>query len=109
MKGHNIIREKVNGVINREFDIANYVYDKDVIRNNIEARCRVIRGELLYNITLGIPLHVDKDDLDLSIMNIVETTGGVDSIKQFTSSLQNNQYHASMVVNTTSGTIEVEV
>lgn len=109
MKGHNIIREKVNGVINREFDLANYVYDKDVIKNNIEARCRVIRGELLYNVTLGIPLHVDKDDLDLSIMNIVETTGGVDSIKKFTSSLQNNQYHANMVVDTGGNLIEVEV
>ena len=110
MKGHNIIREVVDGiVVNREFDLANYVYNNEAIRNNIEARCRVIRGELLYNVTLGIPLHVEKDDLDLAIMNAVETTYGVKAVKKFISSLKNNKYHANMIVETEYGILEVEV
>ena len=100
MKGHNIIKEKYNGTITREFDIASCVTNEKVIKNNIEARCQVIRGELLYNTLLGIPLHVDKDDLDLSIANIVLNTYGVKSIDKFTSSLVNRVYKVNLKITT---------
>lgn len=100
MKGHNIIKTKVNNNIFREFDIANCVTNELVIKHNIEARCQVIRGELLYNILLGIPLHADKEDLDLAISNIVLTTNGVKSIEKFESSIIERKYKAYLIINT---------
>lgn len=110
MKGHNIIKEKHNGVITREFDIASCVINEKVIKNNIEARCQVIRGELLYNVLLGIPLHVDKDDLDLSVANIVLNTYGVKAIDKFTSSLIDRKYKAYLKIITIYNTqVDLEV
>ena len=109
MKGHNIIRTKEDGVIKREFDLANCIQGVEVIRNNIEARCQVIRGELLYNILLGIPLHSDKDEIDLCVRNIIETTLGVSEIKKFKSELVNKKYHLSVSVGVGNSEIEVEV
>jgi hypothetical protein len=110
MKGHNIIKEKNNGIITREFDIANCVNNEQVIKNNIEARCQVIRGELLYNVLLGVPLHVDKDDLDLSIANIILNTYGVKAIEKFTSSLLNRNYKAVLKITTIYNTqVDLEV
>lgn len=110
MKGHNIIKEKEDNTINREFDIANCVTDEQVIKNNIEARCQVIRGELLYNVLLGIPLHVGKDDLDLSVANIVLSTEGVKSIDKFVSSVLDRKYRAVLNITTKYDTqVELEV
>lgn len=110
MKGHKILKEKVNNEIHRDVDIANCVSGKDVIKNNIEARCQVIRGELLYNVLLGIPLQVDRDDLDLAVSNIVLTTAGVKSIKKFTSKMIGRKYTANLSIITNEGSyLDLEV
>lgn len=111
MRGHNIIRTKdASGKIQKEFDIANCVEDAEVVRNNIEARCSVIRGELMYNVLLGIPLRVDKDDMDLAVMNIINNTAGVREINKFSSNIIDKVYRANIIVITTmSEVINVEV
>lgn len=111
MRGHNIIKTiNADGTVQREFDIANCVEDAEVVKNNIEARCSVIRGELLYNVLLGIPLKVDKEDMNLAIMYIINNTAGVREINKFSSSIVNKKYRAHVVVITTmSKVINVEV
>lgn len=105
MKGHNIIRE--NG--SYEVDIANTVDDAEVVRNNIEARCRVIRGELMYNVLLGIPLKGSKEDIDLNIMNIIHNTDGVVDIQEFESRMIGHKYSANIKVLTIYKPIEVVI
>lgn len=110
MKGHNILRENIGNHIVKDVDIAHCVEGPIVVRNNIEARCSVIRGELLYNVLLGVPLKVDKDDTDLTIMNIINNTTGVRDINKFSSSIIDKKYHANVTVLTTmSSVINVEV
>lgn len=105
MRGHNIIKE--NG--NREVDIANCVSGIEVIKNNIEARCRVLRGELLYNVILGIPLKAEKEDIDLAVANIISTTQGVTDIQELRSNLRDNVYTASIKVLANNTVVEVEI
>lgn len=111
MRGHNIIRTRdANGNIQRDFDLAHCVYDAEVVRNNIEARCSVIRGELAYNVLLGVPLKLEKEDMDLAVMNIINNTTGVREINKFSSHITNKTYRANVVVITTmSKVINVEV
>ena len=111
MKSHNITRTTVNGIIQKDFDIAKCSANvSEIVRNNIEARCSIIRGELLYNALLGVPLKVDKDDMDLTMMNIINTTYGVREINKFSSRSANKKYTADVVVITTaSSVLSVEV
>lgn len=95
MKSHRIIRTKTSSGIEREFDIAYCIHDAEIIRNNIEARCMVIRGELRYNITIGIPLGLDKEETDLVVLNTISNTLGVKEISEFSSTLDNRRYSMS--------------
>ena len=109
MKGFKIIKTNTGGdEIKRDIDILNFVYDSEVVRNNIEARCQIIRGELSYNTMLGIGLRSDKDTKDLDISSIINTTGGVRQILLFNSGLVNTKYNAQINVETTYNT-NVEV
>lgn len=94
MKGHRIERESIGGIITRDVDIAHIVSGIEVVRNNVEARCQVIRGELPYNVLIGIPLHQNKEDIDLSVLNTITTTTGVEEVREFESSLSNRKYNA---------------
>ena len=107
MKGHKIVKN-MNG--SKELDIATCVFDSEVIRNNIEARCSVIRGELPYNVLLGITLKAGKDELDLTIMNIINNTYGVKEIDKFSSSIVNRKYTANVnIITQMNNEITVEV
>ena len=106
MKGHNIIK---NADGSRELDIANCIDGVNVVKNNIEARCQVIRGELLYNVLLGIPLHAEKEDIDLTVMNIILNTSGVSEIQNFNSYIKNKKYSANVAVLIENTVVEVNI
>jgi len=112
MKGH-LIEKVVDPITHKEhkeFNINKFVTGSEVIRNNIEARCSVIRGELLYNVNLGIVLGMKKDDLDLTIMSIINNTLGVKEINKYMSKLENKEYMANIYVTTVENeSIAVEV
>ena len=105
MKGHNVVH--INDTY--ELDIAHIVNDVDVIRNNIMARCRVLRGELMYNVLLGIPLKASKEDLDLNILNIIHNTEGVLDVAEFNSTLKDHKYSASIRVITVFRPIDIVI
>lgn len=100
MKGFKIIRTKDGKKIKRDLDITSFVYDSEVIRNNIEAVCQVLRGELNYNSDLGIQLGLDKTESDLTISRLILGVYGVKKIKSFESILEGRHYTANIVVET---------
>ena len=83
-----------------DLDIRKFVYDSEVIKNNVVARCKVLRGELPYNSTLGIPIGLDKDELDLTLKNIALSTYGVSAIKKFNSNIKLKKYSADIILET---------
>ncbi|MEG1565317.1 MAG: hypothetical protein RR342_01065 [Bacilli bacterium] len=112
MKSHNITRTTVDGIIQKDFDISSCTSEiTEIVRNNIEARCSIIRGEVLYNILLGIPLKMSSgEERDLTIMDIINNTTGVGEINKFSSKIVNKKYIANAIVLTTaSSVINVEV
>lgn len=106
MKGHKIIKDAEG---NKDLDISSCVFDSEVVRNNIEARCSIIRGELPYNTILGIPLKSSKEELDLTILNIVNNTLGVKEVNKYISTEIDRVYKASIEVITRFSNITVEV
>lgn len=59
----------------------NQIYDVEAIKQTIEARCRVIRGELKYDPKLGVPLGMDAETTGLLIQDIILSTNGVKSCR----------------------------
>ena len=101
MKGFKIEKEYYGeNNIKRDINILQFVYDKEVIKNNIEARCQIIRGELAYNTILGIGFKSNKDTMDLDISSIIKTTEGVKNILTFSSTLINGKYSAKINIQT---------
>ena len=109
MKSIKITRKKDGANIIRDVDISKCFYDKEVVRSNIEARCQVIRGELPYNTLIGIPLGLDKEETDLTILSLVNNTIGVTDVKKFHSVSRDRKYKATIEVGTNNGIIGAEV
>lgn len=119
MKGFEIIRtidESSSGKKRLVRDINpltnHFCFDAESVRNNIEARCHVIRGELSYNTSLGINLGSDQKHLDLFLSEIILDTAGVKSIELFSSYYDSSArtYSAKIVVITQSNeSIEVSI
>lgn len=105
MRSHKITRTSVNGIIEREVDLANCINTPEIIRNNIEARCQIIQGELEYDTSIGVPLGLDKEETDLMIMNTINNTNGVEEITEFTSKIVNRKYMLNAKVKVTDGSI----
>lgn len=97
-------------VIVRDIIPNRFSFDQETVRNDLEARCQVLRGELKYNTSLGIVLGDNKEHMDLVISEIILGTQGVDKIESFSSTVDmaKRKYSANIVVNTVfNKTIEV--
>lgn len=92
MRGHLITRTKTDKGIVRDLELNSLVMGSEVIRNNIEARCQIIQGEVKQNITLGVPIGLGKEDTDLVIMETINNTNGVERIQKFQSSVNKRKY-----------------
>ena len=68
------------------------VYDKYSLKQNLECRCSIIRGELPYNINLGIPLKALIHETQVAILNIINTTPGVTSCRVVSSKLIDKKF-----------------
>lgn len=88
-----------------------FVKGAEAIKNILEARLRIIKGELRYNVNLGIPITHNKNDIDLSISNTILDTPGVKEITKFVSKIDNERkYSATVYVKTNDNEmISVEV
>ena len=68
------------------------IYDAQSLKQNLECRCSIIRGELPYDIRLGIPLKTQLDEKRLAILNIINQTPGVESTKVKNISVVNKKF-----------------
>ena len=110
MRGFKIARTIDGEYIKRDLMINQFSKDSEVIRNNVEAVCQVIRGELNYNCNLGIPISSKKEEKDLAIANQILKVNGIKRIKQFESKVEDRKYSASIVVETVySDNLEVNI
>lgn len=96
--------------IYRDLNPTNFIYNEEEVVALLNSRCRIIKGELAYNTTLGIPLGNNKDTIDLAISEIILATRGVKEIKEFKSSIINHKYSGSLVIDTIfNTTVEVTI
>ena len=91
----------------------NYSVLAEGVRDDLIQRLSVIRGELWYNITIGMPIFIKikkKGILDSYIINEVLNCPDVTGIVKFTSSVKNNvNYSCELLVNTTYGEIKFSI
>lgn len=55
------------------------IYDAESLKQNLECRCAILKGELPYNTNLGVPLKLLPKETELAIVNLISTTYGVKS------------------------------
>ena len=67
----------------------NSVYDVEAIKQTIEARCRVVLGELQYDTGLGVPLGMDAETTGILIQDLILATVGVKSCRLLDFKLNN--------------------
>lgn len=67
------------------------IYDAQSLKQNLECRCSIIRGELDYNVRLGIPLKTQIDEKRLAILNIINQTPGVESSTVLSTNIVNKK------------------
>lgn len=98
MKGLETLVITKDGNLRTEINVFKCVYDAEVVKNLIMQRCQILKGELPYNIVMGIGLKSNKDALDLDISSIILNTKGVKEIKSFESTLVDKKYNANIIV-----------
>lgn len=108
MKYFEIIKDKETGKV--KFNPFSFVENQYAVKELIESRLKIIKGELKYNIRLGIPIGYNKTEIDLNISDIILSTSGVSKIIKFESKVENRKYSANIDVQTEfSGIIKVIV
>lgn len=93
-------------------DNTSFAEDKDAVANSLAQRLSSLRSELWYNVEHGIPLFdkvKSKIEIDLTIANIVENHPEVINITSFISSVENKKYTCSLIINTSMGSLELQV
>ena len=92
-----------------DFYLDKFIYDGEALRQNIIARCSVIKGELPYNITLGIPLGGNKEELDFAILDLILNTEGVQSAYIVDSKIINRQYVCELSIQSIFGNMQINI
>lgn len=76
----------------------NLINDVVAIRHHIEERLQILKGELDYNINIGIPIGFNKDSVDLAILDIIKSTYGVINAHFIgDSKLQNGRFYSASI------------
>lgn len=79
------------------------IYDINSLKQNLECRCSIIRGELPYNIQHGIPLKSTIQEIQVSVLNIVNNTPGVTSCEVLASKLVDRRFKLELKINSNFG------
>ena len=81
------------------------VSDADAIKALLLDRLSIIKGEYLPNVMLGVPLGATKDEIDLSVTEIIQRTTGVTGIVEFSSHMEGKTYKCKFTASTIYGRI----
>ena len=80
------------------------VYDIYSLKQNLESRCTILKGELPYNTQHGIPLKSQLQDTQISIVNIINSTPGVQNCEVLASKLVDKKFKLEVKVKSNFGT-----
>lgn len=83
---------------------------QQAVADSLSQRLHIIKTELWYNISFGLPLFEktkSKTLIDSTVLNIVVAHPDVLNIKSFSSSIVNHEYTCSMQVMTKYGIIDI--
>lgn len=90
----------------------NYSTAQQAVVDNLIQKLSLIKGELWYNVQLGIPLfdkYRSKSSLDAAILSLISKQQDVVEILKFTSSIDKNSYTCSAKILSIYGEIEVNL
>ena len=85
------------------------IYDLDSLKQNLEARCSIVKGEALYNTRLGVPIGLPIQDIKLSVLNTINNTYGVQNCTLVRNYIQNGTYRMDVKVQSDLGTVLISV
>lgn len=85
------------------------IYNAYSLKQNLECRCQTIRGELAYNTQLGIPLKTTADEKRLAVLNLINTTPGVEECVLLDSYIQDKTLYMNVRVQSNFGTFVLSV
>lgn len=81
------------------------VSDAEAIKSLLQDRLSIVRGELVQNVMLGVPLGATKDEIDLNVSEIILGTSGVTGILEFSSVFVGKVYKCTFVASTIFGKV----
>lgn len=90
----------------------NFVGEQEGVASALNQMLRVIKGELWYKVSFGLPLYdkvSSKIQMDASVLQIVNSHKDVVQVDNFTSYVQGNSYHCSMRVVSKYGNIAISL
>lgn len=85
------------------------IYDLYSLKQNLEARCSIIKGDALYNTRLGIPIGLPTQDTKLSILNTITSTYGVRTCNIIRNYIQNGRFIMDVKVYSSLGDVTITV
>lgn len=85
------------------------IFDLYSLKQNLEARCSIIKGDAPYNIRLGIPLGLPVQDTKLSILNTINTTFGVKSCQVLQNYIKDRKYVMDIKVHSNLGDVVITI
>jgi len=90
----------------------NYVEEADAITSALRQKLSVIKGELWFNRSFGIPL-IDKVKskaiFDTYTMSIVNKQTGINNIKKFESTVERHDYHLNIELQSVYGDVRIDL
>lgn len=85
------------------------IYDLDSLKQNLEARCSIVKGDALYNTRLGIPLGLPLQDTKLSVLNTISNTYGVRSCQVLRNYISNKKYVMDIQIHSNLGDVVITI
>lgn len=89
-----------------------FVSEQQSVISSLTQRLSVIRSELWYNVSYGLPLFdkvKNKIAIDATIAQIVESHPDVLSVSSFDSKIEGKSYHCKFQAETKYGSIELSI
>lgn len=104
--------KKIGKDIVNEVITESYSKEQDAVRDSLFQRLSILKGELWYRITFGIPLFEkinSKTLIDTHVASVVTSNEDVIRIEKFESTLYNHKYTCNMVIISKFGNLNLQI
>ena len=90
----------------------NFANQQQGVRDSLVQRLSILKGELWYKVSFGIPLFDkvhSKTLIDTHVASVVTSHPDVQRIENFESTLLNHQYTCNMTIVTVYGNVQLQI